>query len=173
MRLSLIVAASEDDVIGRDGKLPWHLPDDLKHFKALTLGKPIVMGRKTFESIGRALPSRLNLVLSRRADFAPLGVCVVRSLADAVDAASPAAELMVIGGEAVFAAAQPHASRIHLTRVHVKLHGNGPRFTIASPEKWQETERIEHPPDARHAYAMTFLTLERIGGRRDSIRASV
>src|SRR5678815_1746782 len=111
MRLSLIVAASEDDVIGRDGTLPWHLPDDLKHFKALTLGKPIVMGRKTFESIGKALPSRLNLVLSRRADFAPLGVCVVRSLADAVDAAAPAAELMVIGGEAVFAAAQPHASR--------------------------------------------------------------
>jgi dihydrofolate reductase len=171
MRLSLIVAASEDDVIGRDGTLPWHLPDDLKHFKALTLGKPIVMGRKTFESIGRALPSRLNLVLSRRADFAPLGVCVVRSLADAVDAAAPAAELMVIGGEAVFAAAQPHASKIHLTRVHVKLHGGGPRFTIASPEKWHETERIEHPADDRHAYAMTFVTLERIGDKRDSIRA--
>jgi len=161
MRLSLVVAASENDVIGRDGALPWHLPDDLKRFKALTIGKPVVMGRRTFESIGGPLPSRLNLVLSRQPRFAPAGVCVARSLADAVDAAAPAEELMVIGGEAVFAESLPHASVIHLTRVHTRLEG-GVRFAIADAAEWRETERIEHPADARHAHAMSFITLERI-----------
>jgi len=163
MRVSIVVAASENDVIGRDGALPWHLPDDLRRFKALTLGKPILMGRKTFESIGRALPQRLNLVLSRSLDSAPLDVEIVHSFADAFAAAQPAEELVVIGGETVFAEALPRASRIHLTRVHAQIEG-GVRFPPIRMDEWRETSREEHPADDRHAYAMTFVTLERIGG---------
>ena len=118
--------------------LPWHLPDDLRRFKALTLGKPILMGRATFDSIGRPLPQRQNLVLSRRPDFAPAGVEVVRSLADAVAAAGAAEELMVIGGETVFATAMPQVLRIHLTRVHARIDG-GVRFPPLPADEWHET----------------------------------
>jgi len=157
--LALLVAASENDVIGRDNALPWHLPDDLKHFKALTLGKPMLMGRRTFESIGRPLPGRTSLVLTRSSAWRHPQVEVVHSLEAALAQCRDAAELVVIGGAAVFALAAPLAVRLYLTRVHAQLQGD----TYLPPlgAGWREIERREHPADARHAYAMTFLTLSR------------
>jgi len=166
MRISIVVAAAEDGVIGLDGALPWHLPDDLRHFKACTLGKPVLMGRKTYESIGRALPQRLNLVLSRNPALALADARIVSSLDAAIAAAEPARELMVIGGEAVFEAALPRATLIHLTRVHARI-GRGVRLPPISEREWREVARAEHPADERHAYAMSFVTLERSGASRE------
>jgi dihydrofolate reductase len=160
MILSLIVAMDEDRVIGRGNALPWHLPDDLEHFKALTLGKPIVMGRKTFESIGKPLPGRLNIVLTRSKDWRREGVSTVHTLDEARALAAGAAELMVIGGEEIFRLALPHASRIHLTMVRARVEGDV-RFPPLDPADWRETERREHPADERHVHAMTFSTLQR------------
>jgi dihydrofolate reductase len=157
----LIVAAAENGVIGRGGGLPWHLPDDLKRFKALTWGKPMLMGRRTFESIGRPLPGRTSLVLTRSPSWeGPTGVVVVRSIAEAIERAARAAELAVVGGEEVFRGSLPFARRIELTRVHASVSGD----TVLPPidaREWRETARAEHPADARHEYAMSFITLER------------
>jgi dihydrofolate reductase len=173
MLVSLVVAMDEDGVIGRDNALPWHLPDDLKRFKALTMGKPILMGRKTFESIGKPLPGRLNLVLTRSREWKHEGVTVVHSMQQALArdvtglaVGSPvpavdAGELCVIGGEEVFRLALPFARRIHLTEVHARVGGDA-RFPAFDRSAWRETERVDHPADARHTYAMTFTTLERV-----------
>lgn len=158
--LSLVVAIADNGVIGREGTLPWHLPDDLKHFKAVTLGKPVLMGRRTFESIGRALPGRRNLVLSRGTPLAAPGVETVASLEEALRRCADAAELCVIGGAGVYAAALPRATRIHLTRVHASPSGDV-QFPDVDWALWRESARSEHPADARHAHAMSFLTLER------------
>jgi dihydrofolate reductase len=160
MILSLIVAMDEDGVIGRDNELPWRLPDDLKHFKTLTLGKPILMGRKTFESIGKPLPGRTNIVLTRSTGWRREGVAVAHTLDEACALAGGAAELMVIGGEEIFRLALPNATRIHLTRVRARVGGDV-RFPALNTAEWRETHRSEHPADERHAYAMTFSTLER------------
>jgi dihydrofolate reductase len=161
--LSLLVAATENGVIGRDNGMPWHLPDDLKHFKALTLGKPVLMGRRTFDSIGRPLAGRTNLVLTRAADWAVAGVTVVRDLDEAIRAAGDAPELVVAGGAQVYALALPRATRIYLTRIHADIEGDT-RLPALDPALWRETSRELHPADARHAHAMTFLTLERRPG---------
>lgn len=159
--IALIVAVAENDVIGRSGQLPWHLPDDLKRFKALTMGKPMLMGRRTFESIGRPLPGRASLVLTRAADWvAPDGVTVVHSLEEALERTRGAPELAVIGGAEVFRLALPRALRVDLTRVHARVDGDT-FFPPLDPREWREVERIEHPADARHAWAMTFSVLER------------
>jgi dihydrofolate reductase len=168
--LSILVAVSDNGVIGREGRLPWHLPDDLKRFKALTMGKPIVMGRRTFESIGRPLPGRVNLVLTHSPDWQADGVVVVHSLDEAIErsrfAQIPTArdhgarEVCVIGGAAVFDLALSLASIIHLTRVRARIDGDT-FFPPLDQETWRETERVEHPADERHAYAMSFCTLER------------
>ncbi|HTY49189.1 MAG TPA: dihydrofolate reductase [Steroidobacteraceae bacterium] len=160
--ISLVVAASENGIIGRDNGMPWHLPDDLKHFKTLTLGKPVLMGRRTFEAIGRALPGRTNLVLTRAAGWSAPGVCVVHSLEHALEAAARASapELAVAGGEQVYRLALPQARRIHLTRVHAVVEGDA-RLPDIAWEAWREVARSEHPADARHAHAMSFITLER------------
>jgi len=123
MGVEFVVAVAENDVIGRDNGLPWRLPADLRHFKALTLGHAVLMGRRTFESIGRPLPGRRNLILTRSADFAAAGCEVVHSLAEAVAAAGSAAPLMVIGGAEVYALAMPQVTRIHLTLVHDRIAG--------------------------------------------------
>jgi len=161
--LVLIVAAAENGVIGRAGQLPWHLPDDLKRFKALTMGKPMLMGRRTFESIGRALPGRTSLVLTRsRGSAAPPGARLVHSLDEALEETRRlgAAELAVIGGAEVFRLALPVARRIELTRVHADVDGDV-YFPPLDPRDWREIERSEHPADARHAHATTFSVLER------------
>ncbi|HWW21526.1 MAG TPA: dihydrofolate reductase [Steroidobacteraceae bacterium] len=158
-QISLVVAVADNGVIGRDGKLPWRLPDDMKHFRNLTLGKPLLMGRRTFESIGRPLSGRRNLVLSHTAMVPLAEVETVRSLEQAL-ALIGEQELCVIGGAAVFALALPSASCIYLTRVHGRPEGDT-RFPLSALREWQEIERSEHPADERHGYAMSFVRLQR------------
>ena len=158
--ISLIVALDRNFAIGRDGAMPWHLPDDLKRFKALTLGKPVLMGRKTALAIGRDLPGRANLVMTRgdRAPFA--GQRVVHSLDEAI-AFAGAAELAVIGGGEVFTLALARATRMHLTWVHTEIAGGDAFFPRFEASEWNETLRIEHGVDERHDYAFTFVDYER------------
>ena len=158
--MALVVAMADNGGIGANGRLPWHLPDDLKCFKALTLGKPVLMGRRTFDSIGKPLSDRRNLVLTRALIPAAPGVEYVHSVEQARALAAPAAELCVIGGAEVFALALPLATRIYLTRVHGEVKGDV-QFPPWDAAHWHEIERVEHPADARHAYAMSFVTLER------------
>ncbi len=156
---------ARNGVIGRAGGLPWRLPEDLRRFKALTLGKPIVMGRKTFDSIGRALPGRRNIVISRSAEPATRGeVCFVGSLAAALAAAGLADEIMVIGGSEIYRAALPHADRIYLTRVEAEVDGDVV-FPDLPLQQWRTIASEHRPADSNHAYAMTFETLERISAR--------
>lgn len=159
--ISLVVAVASNGVIGRDNAMPWHLPDDLQHFKRVTMGKPILMGRKTFDAIGRALPGRVNIVLTRDAAWSTQGVVTVHSLEEALLRTNAAAELCVIGGAEVFKLTLPLAQRIYLTHVHARVAGDAV-FPALDPADWRETERNEHPADALHTYAMTFSTLERI-----------
>jgi dihydrofolate reductase len=158
--LTIIAALADNGVIGRAGALPWHLPDDLRRFKSLTMGRPILMGRRTFASIARPLPGRRNLVLTRNTATLPAGVEGVASLAIALEKCATAAELCVIGGAEVYRQALPRADRLELTRVHAAIDGDVifPDIDLA---QWRELERIEHGADDRHAWAMTFLTLER------------
>jgi dihydrofolate reductase len=158
--LSLVVAVADNGVIGCNGKLPWYLPDDLKHFKAVTLGKPVLMGRKTFESIGRALPGRRNLVLTRATDRSWAGVETVDTLQAARERVAAGDELCVIGGADLYAQALPVANRLYLTRVHATPAGDT-HFPLQALEGWREIEREEHPADARHACAMSFISLTR------------
>lgn len=162
MRISLIVALAENGVIGRDGDLPWRLPDDLKRFKALTTGHHILMGRKTWASIGRALPNRTNLVLSRQRDFAAEGANVVHDMQTAIDTARRAGEteLFIIGGEAVYKLALPVAHRLYLTRVHARIDGDV-RFPPFDQKHFRLIERTVHAADEKHEHAFTFETLER------------
>lgn len=159
--VSLIVAMTPAGIIGRDHHLPWHLPDDLRRFKALTLGKPVVMGRRTFESIGRPLPGRRNIVLSRHAAGLPAAVVVVRDWPAALAAAADAPEIMVIGGAEVYALALPAAQRLYLTVVHAEIAGDV-RFPGIDEREWREVERSERAADERHAYALTYRVLERL-----------
>jgi len=159
--LSLIVAMSLNRVIGRANRLPWQLPADLQFFKRMTLGKPVVMGRKTFESIGRPLPDRVNIVITRQRDYRAEGCHVVRSLPEALALVEPAAEIMVIGGASLYVQALPGTERIYLTLVAVELGGD-----VWFPEldwaQWRQLWREDHPADARHAYPYSFILLERL-----------
>lgn len=161
-RLVAVLALADNGVIGRDNALPWRLPDDLKRFKAITLGKPILMGRKTFESLGRPLPGRDNIVLTRDRGWSAAGCRVVRSLEEALEAAAGAAELMVIGGAEIYRLAWPRLDRIELTEVHGAVEGDT-RLDGFDPTAWRETARELHPADGRHALAFSFVTLERRG----------
>lgn len=158
--IALVVAVADNGVIGRGGALPWHLPDDLKHFKTVTLGKPVLMGRRTFESIGKPLPGRRNLVLSRSVSSAD-GVEYVSSLEQARSLTAGAAQLCVIGGADLFAITLPLARTLYLTEVHASPAGDT-HFPSLQRTAWRELERSEHPADARHAFAMSFLTLQRL-----------
>ncbi|TSC79246.1 MAG: dihydrofolate reductase [Candidatus Peregrinibacteria bacterium Gr01-1014_25] len=162
MRISLIVAASENDVIGKNGTLPWHLPDDWKHFRDLTKGHPVIMGRKTYASIGRPLPERLNIVITRQSKLIIEGCTVVASLDDALRIAreSGAQEAFVIGGGEIYRDAARLADVIYLTRVHTTTDGDV-TFPTIDPDAWREVAREEHPADEKHAHAFTFLTYER------------
>jgi dihydrofolate reductase len=161
LKLSIIAALADNGVIGRDGTLPWHLPDDLRRFKALTMGRPILMGRRTFESISRPLPGRRNLVLTRGTRAFPDGIEPVGSLTEALARCAGAAEICVIGGAEVYAQALPLATHLELTRVHLNAQGDV-RFPDFDAAQWRELERIEHPADERHEWPMTFVTLERV-----------
>lgn len=159
-RVTLVVAATDHGVIGRDGGMPWHLPADLAHFKRVTLGHPIVMGRRTFASIGRALPGRLNVVVTRDRSFSAPAVTVAHSLDEALAACGDSGEAMVIGGGELYREALPRATRIHLTRIHAAIDGDT-HFPTLDPAAWHEVARDERPADDRNAYPLTFLTLER------------
>lgn len=161
MRLSLIAAMDCNGLIGADGDLPWHLPADLAHFKRLTVGKPIIMGRRTYESIGRPLPQRQNIVVTRSREFLAEGCTVVHRLVDAIAAAGDAGEAMVIGGASLYAEALPLASRLYLTLVEAELEGDTwfPAFDRA---EWQEVSSEYRPPDEANPYGMRFLVLDRI-----------
>lgn len=161
-RVSLVVAMAENNVIGKDGDLPWHIPADLKHFKAVTMGKPIVMGRRTYESIGRPLPGRLNIVVTRDPSRQWDGVETVQSLPDALDraAADGAEEIMVIGGGDLYRAALPLAQRIYLTRVHEVVDGDTV-FPALDSADWRE-HSCERKDDIHHV-PVSFKILERVG----------
>jgi len=146
-------------VIGKDNGLPWHLPADLKHFKATTLGKPILMGRKTYESIGKPLPGRTNIVLTRDASWSATGTVVVGTMAEALRVAADAPELAVIGGAEVFRLFLPMARRLHLTRILADFDGD--TFFPPLDAGWIELDCRDYAPDAANAYAMQFVTLER------------
>jgi dihydrofolate reductase len=156
----LIAAHDRQRAIGRGNALPWHLPDDLARFKRLTVGGTVLMGRKTAESIGRALPQRRNLVLTRGASAPYAGQDVVDSL-DAACIAAGTAPLFVIGGGEVYALALPRATRLELTLVDTVVEGADAWFPPFDAAQWRQTARIPHPADARHACAFAFVTLER------------
>jgi len=158
--VTLIVAVADSGVIGRNNTLPWHLPEDLKRFKRLTLGKPVVMGRKTFESIGKPLPGRQNIVVTRDPNYSGNGVTVVHGADDAVRAAAGAGEIMVIGGAELFRQFLPLAGRVHLTRVHGNVEGDV-HWPALDDRQWRVVEREEYAADERHAYAMTFEVWEK------------
>ena len=155
---------ADNRVIGRDNAMPWYLPDDLKHFKALTMGKPMLMGRKTFQAIGRPLPGRTSLVLTRDPHWHAEGATVVRSLEEAFERAGPVPEIAAAGGAEIYRLVLPVASRIHLTLVHATIPGDTV-FPQLDDREWHEVERTEHAADTRHPYAFAFTTLERMRPR--------
>lgn len=158
-RLSLIVAMAQNRVIGANGALPWHLPSDLKRFKALTMGHHILMGRKTFESIGRVLPGRTNVVITRNPGWNAPGVAVVHSLDEAIARAGNDPEIFVIGGEAVFRDALPIADRIYLTEISRDFKGDV-HFPVLPPGQWKE-RASESLADPASGLEYRNLTLER------------
>ena len=166
MQISLIVAIARNGVIGRDGDLPWRLPADLREFKRRTLGHHILMGRKTFVSLGRPLPGRPNVVLSRDPAFAAEGASVVQDLPTALGVAESAGEteVFVIGGAALYAAALPVAQRIYLTRVHAQVDGDvylrDLLAAVDAPE-WTEVERVDHPADDGHVHPFSLCVYAR------------
>ena len=162
MKLSLIAALDRDHGIGRDNDLPWKLPDDLKRFKALTVGKPILMGRKTAQSLGRALPGRLNLVLTRGGQVPFDGMHAVASIEQALQAAGAAGaeELCVIGGGEIYRLAMAQATDLHLTWVQTTVPADT-HFPPVDPALWVEVAREHHAADERHAYAFDFVDYRR------------
>lgn len=160
MLLSLMAAFGEEQVIGIGNCLPWRLPADLKRFRAITWGKPVLMGRKTFESIGKPLPGRLNLLITGNACYRPPGCRVVHSLEEAMAIGAGNSELIAIGGASVYEQVMPLARRMYLTRIHHAFPGDRyfPDFSYAA---WREIERIDCQPDADNPYRYSFLVLQR------------
>ncbi len=159
--LSLVLAVARNGVIGCDNALPWRLPADLARFKRLTLGKPVVMGRKTWESLRiRPLPGRINIVLTRQPDYLAEGARIAASLGAAIEAAGFAPDVMVIGGAEIYRQALPLASRVYLTRVEAEPAGDA-FFPALDPAEWLETAREEYPADARNQHPYAFLAYAR------------
>jgi dihydrofolate reductase len=158
--ISIIVAASANNVIGAQGDLPWHLSDDLRRFKAVTMGKPIVMGRKTWESIGRALPGRQNIVITRRQGFVADGCDVVHSVDEAMRVAGNVDEIMVIGGSEVYEVFLPAAQRLYLTRVHADVDGDA-FFRAVEEDEWQLVSEETRSADERNEFDYSFRIYER------------
>lgn len=160
MIISMVAAMAANRVIGKNNQMPWHLPADLKHFKAVTLGKPVVMGRKTFDSIGRALPGRRNIVISRSTPVDPRGVEWVSSLPQALQLLQDCREVMIIGGAEIYRQALPLAQRLYLTKIALETAGDA-HFPDYDAVNWQITAQQHYPADADNAFDCTFLTLER------------
>jgi dihydrofolate reductase len=162
--LSLIVAAGENNEIGKNGRMPWHLPADLRHFKTITLGKPVIMGRRTYESIGKPLPQRRNIVVTRDLAWRAEGCETAHSLPEALVMAAGEPELMLIGGGQLYREALPRAQRIYLTRVHATFDADT-FFPVLDVTQWREVAREAHPVDESNTYACSFLLLERKAAR--------
>jgi dihydrofolate reductase len=166
VKIALIVAQSQNRVIGRDGDMPWHLTEDLKFFKRTTMGKPIVMGRKTFASIGKPLPGRVNIVITRDPDFKFEGVLIARSLEEGISMGRDAAkengveEVMVIGGGEIYRGAMAQADRVYLTQVHAEVSGET-FFPEIDPSQWREAERSEVQVDQASGLEFTWMTWDR------------
>lgn len=160
-RVSLIAAVATNGVIGRDGRMPWHLPEDLKRFKALTMGHAIVMGRKTFDSIGRLLPGRRTIIITRQRNYRVEGAEVVNSLDDAIALARDDDEVFVIGGGEIYAQALPLATRLHLTEIDATAEGDV-RFPAIQKAQWHEIDRESRR--AENGTPFAFVTYERRAG---------
>jgi dihydrofolate reductase len=161
--VSLIWAMARNRVIGRDNKLPWHLPADLQHFKRLTLGKPILMGRKTWESLPGVLPGRRHIVVTRQADYIAEGAETAPDLMSAIALAGNVDEIMVVGGATLYAEALPVADRLYMTLVDADIEGDA-YFPEFASDDWRVVDESETPADAKNRYALKFLTLERSAG---------
>jgi dihydrofolate reductase len=161
MKVSIIVAAAANNVIGADGELPWRLSEDLRRFKEITMGKPMIMGRLTFESIGKALPGRRSIVLTRNADYQAEGADVVTTPEEALELAGNADEVMIIGGGKVYEHFLPMADRIYLTRVHAEIEGDTFLPEIDENE-WQIVSSQPLPQNDERPFSISFQTLERI-----------
>jgi dihydrofolate reductase len=162
LTLSIIVAASENNVIGVNNHLPWHLPVDMKYFKDTTMGKPIVMGRKSFEELGRVLPGRPNIMITRQPEYAAEGLYVVPSLEAGIEKAKTfgTEEIFITGGGEIFKIALPIIDRLYLTRVHAEVSGDT-YFPEFDPTGWKLVKNDRHEKDEKHAYALTFQVWER------------
>jgi dihydrofolate reductase len=167
MRVSLIAALADNGVIGRENRLPWRLSADLQRFKRLTMGKPVVMGRKTWESIGKPLPGRSNIVVTRDAGFGAEGCIVVHGIEQALDAAGDCDEVMVMGGANLYRQMLPRADRLYLTQVRADVEGDT-RFPPFDADEWVEVHRESHRADEKNQYDYDFIVLDR---RRPSHRA--
>lgn len=161
MRLTLVVAASENHVIGREGGLPWHIPEDLKRFRQITWGKPLLMGRRTFEAIGRPLPGRRNIVISRQPGLEIDGCEVVPTVDDALALVSDQPEVMVIGGGEVYRALLPRADCIEMTRVHARVEGDT-WFPDIDPDEWTLMSSEKHSAGEERAFGLTYETFVRV-----------
>lgn len=164
MRIAMVAAMAKDRVIGKDGAMPWHLPAELQHFKRVTLGKPVVMGRATYESIGRPLPGRLNIVLTRRYQQPftdELGVVWVSTPQQAVSAAGECEELMVIGGGHVYREFLPFAHRLYLTEIDLNVAGDTWFPDYQASADWELKESVLHPSDAKNPHNFTTLVYDR------------
>lgn len=165
MKLSMIVAVAENGVIGRNNALPWYLPNDLKYFKQTTMGKPVIMGRKTYESIGKPLPGRTNIVITRQADYQPEGVKVVnsveaaRELAESVCLIDGQEEAMIMGGAEIYTVALPHTDRLYLTEVHADVEGDA-FFPEYDKSLWQEVAREDFAAEGPNPYNYSFVVYE-------------
>jgi dihydrofolate reductase len=160
-QISIVVAISENNAIGKDNQLLWHLPADLKHFKNITTGHTIIMGRKTYDSIGKPLPNRRNIIITRQKDLNLEGVEVVNSLKEALSLSKDEAEVFIIGGAEIYQQAVAVSHRIYLTRVHQEFEADA-FFPELDDESWEEVEKVDHLPDEKNKFAYTFSTLERV-----------
>lgn len=160
MKISLIVAVANNEVIGYQQKLPWHLPADLAHFKKLTLTKAIIMGRKTYESIGKPLPERRNIIITRNKNFSVAGIEIFSSLNEALLNLQSETEVMVVGGAELFREALPIAERIYLTHIHATFTGDT-FFSVLNYQEWCEISREDHQADVKNPYNYSFIVLER------------
>jgi len=159
----MIAAMAHGRVIGADNDMPWHMPADLKHFKQVTLGKPVIMGRKTYESIGKALPGRQNIVITRQADFTLPDADVLTTIDDAVALArqSDVEEIMIIGGGTLYQAMLPHADRLYLTFIDLDVPGDTYFPDYMAEAKWVEVSREFHHADEKNPHDYTFVCLDR------------
>ncbi|SFB80077.1 type 3 dihydrofolate reductase [Pseudoalteromonas denitrificans] len=158
MMISMIAAMAKNRVIGKNNKMPWHLPADLKHFKAVTLGKPIIMGRKTFESIGRPLPGRKNIVISRDLTYKAEGIEVAATPAEALDIAGEVPEVMIIGGGHVYDVFLPLCNCLYLTHIDLDVEGDTQFPDYEAHNQWNKLEVKEHKSDSSNPYNYTFIT---------------